>query len=143
MAFSGISLNEDVSFSGKCGKMTIGGTIMGDINTYFAPLDVRATIAGKTIFRSEDDNRAISNPEHMSVNCLGSDDNPKLLIGINCVAHAPVCGKTWFYVFDANTGTLLAPQDVKSEKALCNAKCADKAMGGGTTAQTLEKERYR
>jgi hypothetical protein len=143
MAHSGISLNEDVSFSGKCGKLSVGGKIMGHIGTYFVPIDVSVMHGGKAIFRSDDDDRYMS-AEHMSVNCLGTDEAPKLVVGLNCVAHAPVCGgKTWFYIFDGNTGAMLAPKDVKTEKGLCNAKCADKVLGTGKTVQIIDQERYK
>lgn len=141
LAYSGISLQDDVAFSGKCGATTVKGAAFEHVGTYFRPSNVVVANGGKTIF-SSDTNELPFAVEHMSVNCLGDEQNPKLVIGVNCMARAPVCEKTWFYVIDGKTGAVLAPKDMKSEKALCGAKCADKLVGQ-TFGTVIEKERYR
>lgn len=142
-AFSakGISLENGVSFSGKCGSIAIKGSALEGIGSYFRPIGVTMAISGKSVFNPEDPNLPIA-IELMSIDCLGDPGNQQVVVAVNCLAHAAVCGKTWFYIFDAKTGAAIAPKDMKSEKALCNAKCADKVIGNGF-ASSLEKERYR
>lgn len=142
-SFSGISLDDEVAFEGACGSLSVKGAAFEHIGTYISPVNVLVTASGKTILNSDD-----IGTEHISINCLGEGEKKRLVIGANCMAHADVCGKTWYYIFNAKTGKLIAPNkliapsDVKSQKELCDAKCANKFVDGGFI-RAIEDERYK
>ncbi len=139
-SYPGISLENGITFNGNCGTTTIKGTAFS-VGSYFTPSNVEISFQDKVIFNSDDHTLPIG-IEHMSINCLGENEKQRLVIGANCMAHAPTCGKTWFYIVDTKTGELIAPGDIKSEASLCDANCAGKLIEGGFV-QAIEEERYR
>ena len=138
---SGILLEDDVSFGGKCGSIAIEGTAYRHIDSTFHPMGVTITVSGKTVFDPDDPNLPVP-IERMSIDCIGRHENSVLVLAINRGGNNEESLNTWFYILDAKTGAIIAPKDIKSEKALCNAKCADKVLGS-EVASAIEAERDR
>lgn len=141
LAGNAISLDGVIPFNGNCANISIQGVAAGNIGTYFHPIDTVISFKEKTIIDTEKMNLAIP-IEHMSLNCVGVEKKQKLVVAVDCLAHAEVCTKTWFYIIDAQNGNVLAPKNMKSQNALCDAQCADKIIGN-SFATILEDERHR
>lgn len=135
-----INLDEGIEFTGKCAALTIKGSTDGSIETYFRPNNFVASLAGKSVFDINNSDLPIVF-EHMSIHCEGEPGKQKLVIAGNCMGRAAACENTFFYVIDAKSGAMIAPKNTKSDKYLCNAKCADKILGNGA-ASAIESGRY-